>query len=352
MDDFDLKVYIAIKKHRRGGVILSELYKDLNIKTISEKQKVINTISRFSEGTKEFKISNFNLYSITPIKIDSKTRISLRKTPKEMQSIWSYLRRNLFAILTVLLVVLFPIILGWIFVSSPLDNVFGSNDAWIGFWGSYGGGLITVGASAWIARFISKKEVKLVKEEEKQRRINSFKSELLIKDFELLKKEVQEVVDIIYRNEERLNTFLTKIKDFYNVENDERFNLAIEFINLEGFKNSDKLLLKEKIGYIEGSVLPGLMIHKGTSFYNELINPMKSIMKPLIEQSDVMIRCYVGPYILEPYNDKENSGLMDKELLDSIEKLEKSIVDFMEFKLKVNSLLFKQLENLMYQYLS
>lgn len=252
-------------------------------------------------------------------------------------------------------VLIFPIILILFFYNnSPFDNVYGSNDAWIGFWGSYAGGLMTTAASGGLAYYISSKEVETAKEEEKRRRINSFKSELLIKDFEKMKNEVLDIMSIIFAHEQKLNRFLSMSRLFLETNGIERDNISIELIKFEVISQSDRSDLGNRMKQLKNVRLPSLMLHGNTSFYKDLIFPLEESLEVLLNFPDSIVNNYSSPLIYMKEKNELNKvqESIEKNMPIKLDEFKNRLDELNKLENNINRILFKQLENLMYEYLS
>lgn len=262
-------------------------------------------------------------------------------------------------------VVVFPVILILFFTNrSPFDSVYGSNDAWIGFWGSYAGGLMTAAASGGLAYYISKKEAELTKREEKRRRVNAFKSQMLIKEFENLKNDILSIVGVISNYESKLNSFIRLVEEF--IQSDYDLSKANEINDYIVVLDEDKQKVKNKMDMIKNIRLPALTAGKPVSFYSEIMNPLKEALCIYLNFPEFVKSNFTIPYAKEHY-DFEN--FLPKEHRDNIESkrvkirnsasnnLPKELENikngknnFEDFKRKMNSKLDKQLEILVNEY--
>ena len=241
------------------------------------------------------------------------------------------------------------ILIGFFYNKSPFDNIYGSNDAWIGFWGSYAGGLMTAAASGGLAYYISRRESKLAEEKRKQMRINSVKSELLIREFETLKFEILEIVNIFSKQEQKLSKFLNASTQFYEADFDERFDLYINFIGSEIITPMDKKELESKINNLRDVRMPALMVKRDGISYKELIQPLENAYKDLVLIPNEIKKGYINPWPGDALCDEERGKYLSSiefSMPNQIEISRSAIEHFNSYRNNFNKILFSQLERL------
>ena len=115
----------------------------------------------------------------------------------------NFIRENKLLVAVALFVTMaIPIAVGYIVQLPVFTMIAGDNSDWIGFWGSYVGGLISVIATFWIASFVSKEEFKRQTETEKKQAIENFKIELridVLKELLVKIKELDALLEALHR---------------------------------------------------------------------------------------------------------------------------------------------------------
>lgn len=99
-------------------------------------------------------------------------------------------------------IITIPLGIGLISDAPFFDLFAGDTSDWIGFWGSYIGGLISVMATFWIASFVSKEEFKRQTENERLQAKENFRTELrvdVLKDLLAKVKELDYQLEITFK---------------------------------------------------------------------------------------------------------------------------------------------------------